>query len=185
MVEDPSDLARWWAYVSIERMGGGFLVSLFPRTADFLTVQLADYLTFLRRNLSPPGYLPAALAGLGWLLTLRRHPRRAVGMLAFFLCAGLGAVVYFNLPRAYMRPIDRHYLPSYVVLAPWMAVGTAALLRAAGRAPGRGVLAMIVGFALALIPFTTWRANRRACDLSRWRFAESYARDVLEPLPGR
>jgi transmembrane protein TMEM260 (protein O-mannosyltransferase) len=185
MVEDPSDLAGFWSYVTIEQKGGGFLMNLFPRRAPFLAVQLGDYLAFLRHNLSIMGCLPAALAALGWILTVPRHPRRALGMLAFFLCAGIGAVLYFNLPRAYMRPIDRHYLPSLVVLAPWMAVGAAALLRRVARAPGGVALAPALAMVLALAPAAAWRANRPVCDLSRWRFAESFARDLLEPLPER
>ena len=186
LVEDTSDLAGWWAYVSLEVKGGGFLVNLFPRTADFLSVQAADYLAFLRRNLSSGFFLPAILAATGWLFILRHHPRRALGLMAFFLCAGVGAVVYFNLPRAYMRPIDRHYLPSLVVLAPWIAVGAAVLLRASARAPARAALSVaLVAIVLALAPLAAWRANRAACDLSRARFAEGFARDLLEPLPER
>ena len=106
-------------------------------------------------------------------------------MLAFFLCAGVGAVVYFNHPHGYMRPIDRHYLPSLVVLEPWVAVGAAALLRGVARLPGGVVLAPGLALVLALAPAAAWRANRPICDLSRWRFAESFARDLLEPLPER
>jgi transmembrane protein TMEM260 (protein O-mannosyltransferase) len=183
MVEGPTDLAAWWSYVTIQQKGGGFLVKLFPRTADFVSVQLADYLAFLRRNLSTTWYLPLGLAALGWLVTVRHHPRRALGMLAFLLCAGLGAVLYFNLPRNYIRPIDRHYLPSLVVLAPWIAVGAAAVLRRAARMPVGPVLASCLVVVLALTPLAAWRANREACDLSRTAFAEGFARDLLEPLP--
>ncbi len=183
MVEDPSTWAGWWSYVSIGQKGGGFLLKLFPRTASFFQVQVADYLTFLGRNLSPMFFLPAILAGLGWLLTLRRHPRRAFGLLAFFLLAGLGAVVYFNLPRNYMRPIDRHYLPSLVILAPWMAVGAAALFRGAERLPGRVALVPSLVLIMAMTPLAAWRANHKACDLSRNHFTETFARDLLEPLP--
>ncbi len=183
LVEDTSTWAGWWSYVTIEQKGGGFLISLFPRTASFFSVQLADYLVFLRRNLGAMFFLPAALAVLGWLAIVRQHPRRALGWLAFFLCAGPGAVVYFNLPQHYMRPIDRHYLPSLVILTPWIAVGAAALLRLVARLPGRPVLVpglAVVGF---LAPLSALSANYRECDLSRHRFAEGFARDLLVPLP--
>jgi hypothetical protein len=185
LAEDPSTWAEWWAYVTVARMGGGFLIHLFPRTAAFFSVQVADYVAFLGHNLSHPLFLPAILAALGWVLILRHHPRRALGLMAFFLCAGPGAIVYFNLPQHYMRPIDRHYLPSLVILAPWMAVGAAALLRRAAGLPGR--VALVPGFAalLALAPLAAWRANHESCDLSRTRFAETFARDLLEPLPER
>jgi hypothetical protein len=116
-------------------------------------VQLADYLEFLRRNLSAGLFLPALLAGLGWLWLSRREPRLALGLLVFFLCAGPGAVIYFNLPHGYFRPIDRHYLPSLVILIPWLAVGAASLIRGAGRMPGGTVIGPWLALLLGLAPF--------------------------------
>src|SRR5262247_563899 len=52
MAEDTGTLALFWDYVSVARVGGGFLFRIFPRTASFLTVQVADYLAFLKHNLS-------------------------------------------------------------------------------------------------------------------------------------
>ncbi len=184
-VENPSTWAAWWSYVTIGQKGGGFLFRIFPRTANFFSVQMADYIAFLGRNLSSLWYFPALLAVLGWLLILRHHPRRALGLMAFFLCAGPGAVVYFNLPQHYMRPIDRHYLPSLVILAPWVAVGASALLRWAARLPARAWLTPGVAVVLTLAVLAAWRANQRTCDISRMRFAETFARDLLEPLPER
>jgi hypothetical protein len=185
MVEDPSDLSSWWSYVSLDMKGGGFLFHIFPRTADFLRVQVSDYVAFLAHNLWELFFLPAALIAWGWLAMAREHPRRALGLLVFFLCAGPGAVVYFNLPQAYFRPIDRHYLPSLVILAPWMAVGASALLRRAARARFGSVWAAGLAILLGLAPLLAWSANRSTCDLSRNRFAESIGRDLLEPLPER
>jgi hypothetical protein len=183
MIEDTSTLAGLWTYVTIGQKGGGFLFNIFPRTASFLSVQVADYLVFLGRNLGILLFLPAVLAALGWLAIAKDHPRRALGLMMFFLCAGPGAVVYFNLPHGYFRPIDRHYLPSLVIVAPWIAVGAAALIRRVAQARGGAVLASGLALILALPAIGAWRTNRKACDLSRMRFAETYARDSLEPLP--
>ena len=183
MVEDTSTWAGLWSYVTVEQKGGGFLMKLLPRTASFFSVQFADYLSFLRRNLSTMAFLPAALAVLGWFIMVRRQPRLALGLLVFFLFAGPGAVVYFNLPQHYMRPIDRHYLPSLVILAPWIAVGAATVLHFAARARGRLVLLPGLAAVAVLAPLAALRANHRECDLSRVRFAETFARDLLAPLP--
>jgi hypothetical protein len=188
---EPRDLARFWSYVSVQLHGGSFLFDILPRKADFLRVQLGDYLQFLRQNLAPAGLrpalaiLPGLLVLVGWVVAVRTATRRSLGLLVFFLCASLGAVVYFNLPAHYFRGMDRHYLPSLVLLAPLMAVGAAAFLRLAARAPHgmRRVPVAALGILLALVPLGAWRANQRACDLSRVRFAETYSRDVLEPLP--
>lgn len=185
MSEDPSDLQAWWSYVSLEMKGGGFLFNIFPRTADFFRVQVADYVAFLSRHLGVLFFLPAALAVVGWVAMRRAHPRRALGLLGFFLCAGPGAILYFNLPHGYFRPIDRHYLPSLVILLPWMAVGAAVALRGAARTRGGLVFASGLALGLGLVPLLSWGANRAACDLSKNRFAETLGRDLLEPLPER
>jgi hypothetical protein len=163
---------------------------MFPRSADFLRVQLADYLGFIRANLLPAMAwlpVPALLAALGWVVALRDAPRRSLGLLFFLLCGSLGAVVYFNLPKAYFRTMERHYLPSLVVLAPLVGMGASTLLRLATRGPGtpgRG-LALALGAVLAWMPVASLATNLRARDQSRSRFAETFSRDVLEPLPER
>jgi hypothetical protein len=188
---EPRDLARFWSYVSLQQYGGGFLFRILPRKADLLHVQLADYWQFLRWNVlpsapwSPLTFLPGALVLLGWIVAFGTATRRSLGLLGFYLCSSLGAVVYFNLPAHYFRGMDRHYLPSLVILAPLLAVGAAALLRVAARAPRgvRHVLFAGLGALFVLVPLDSWLANHLACDLSRVRFAETYTRDVLEPLP--
>jgi hypothetical protein len=188
---EPRDLPRFWSYVSLKFFGGGFLFNVLPRRGDFVHVQLGDYLEFLRINLMPRApwpplaFVPAALALLGWLVALRNSPRRSLGLFVFYLCASLGAVVYFNLPPHYFRAMDRHYLPSLVLLVPPLAIGSAALLRLAARAPGaaRPVTVAVVAVLLALVPLDAWQANRAACDLSRVRFAETWSRDVFATLP--
>ena len=189
-IDDPSSLARFWGYVSLDRSGGGFLIHLLPRTAHFVKVQLADYATVMGSNLwprypSPAGAVPLALVLVGAIAAVRAAPRRTIGILGFYACASLGAVIYFNLPAHYFRTMDRHYLPSLVILAPLIGAGAAALMRAMAGARGglRNTLALGLGGLLLFIPVMEWAANRAACDLSRVRFAETYSRDVLETLP--
>ena len=189
-IDDPRDLSSLWSYVAMDRVGGGFLIQLFPRNADFVGVQLVDYARFLKSNLWPalPGRaraLPILLGLLGWVAALRLAPRAGLGWLAFYLAASLGAVVYFNLPAHYFRTMDRHYLPSLVVFVPLIGVAVATALRfvAGTRGGGRERLALGLGGLLLLVPAGEWAVNRSACDLSRIRFAETYSRDVLETLP--
>ena len=187
---EPRDLARWWDYVSLRMHGGGFLVDLFPRRADLVQVQLADYFHYLQVGLAPPGHWRAlglvsvALVVLGLASMLRRAPRRTVGLLALYLCASLGAVFYFNLTAHYFRVMDRHYLPSFVLVAPFVAAGATVMLRpvagargAAGRIAGAALAAVLALLTIGL-GVTGWTK----CDQSRVRFAETYSRDTLEPL---
>jgi hypothetical protein len=71
-----------------------------------------------------------------------------------------------------------------VILAPWIAVGAAELMRRA-RANGGAPLAAAAALAVALPAGASWDAHRAECDLSRIRFAEDFARNLLEPLPPR
>ena len=189
---EPRDLTRLWSYVSLQQFGGGFLFHILPRRADLVHVQLADYLDFLRRNVLPSAWLPpalpaGALALLGWGVAFATAARRTFGLLGFFLCLSLGAVIYFNLPEHYFRPMDRHYLPSLVLLAPMSAVGASSLLSVAVRARRsvRQILLAGLGMLLAFTPLHSWLTNRRACDLSRVGFAETFARNLISPLPPR
>ncbi len=191
-LNQPHDLPRLWAYVSLEQQGGGFLVNLWPRRADFVHVQLGDFASFLRQNLIPADggplrVLPVMLALVGLGVLLRGSPRLGLAWLGFFVCAGLGAVAYFNLPPHYFRPMGRHYLPALVALAPLMGVGAAAMLRLPGglRTIPRVLAVGALGVVVVLLPWTQWTSNHRACDLSRTRFADNFARDLLEPLPPR
>jgi hypothetical protein len=189
-IAQPSDLARWWDYVSMGMRGGGFLVNLFPRRADFVHVQLGDYAHYLLAGLVPAGrarafgLISALLLAIGLGAMLRRDARRTAGLLALYLCASLGAVVYFNLPAHYFRVMDRFYIPSFVLLAPFLAVGAAVLLRRAAALPGAAgrVATPVLVLVLGLLPFALGRAGLAICDLSRVRFAETFSRDVLEPL---
>ena len=129
-------------------------------------------------------YVPAIVAALGCAVALRSSPRRSLGLIGFFLCASLGSVLYFNLPEHWFRTLDRHYLPSLVLLTPFMATGGAASLRLAIGARGLAGPALAIGLGglLAIAPIRSWAVNRRACDLARVRYAETFGRNLLEPL---
>ena len=200
LIGDPRDLSSLWSYVSLREMGGGFLFRILPRQAGFVRVQLADYAQFFGNNVLPAlgrvplALLPAALILAGWVLFDRAERRRLLGVGALFLCSSLGAVVYFNLPEHYFRGMDRHYLPSLVLFAPLAAAGMAACFRrvdawvtarpAGATSPSRPWW-VLLGAVCCITPVSSWVGNHRICDLSRFHFAESTARDVLGTLPPR
>jgi hypothetical protein len=91
-----------WHFIRLDALGGGFLVDLWPRRADPWRVQLADWLAFLWRSMGATSAtrgaaLALACAGLVRLARLSR--RKTLYLLASFLSAGLGAVIFFNRPE--------------------------------------------------------------------------------------
>jgi len=179
-------LAGLWRYERMDAIGGGFLVDVWPRRADWLQVQLADWLRFVWRDLGPvtPVRLTSlALTLAGVATAARREPRRTLGVVVCFLTAGLGAVLYFNRPLQYFRPLERHYLPSGVWLAPWAGVGLATLARGLRRRLPEALALATAGLVAAGLVAPALVAGWPACDRSRTRYAERFARDLLEPLP--
>ena len=184
-VTSPDSLPALWGYLRMDPIGGGFLVDLWPRRADVVHVQLADVGRFVRANVGGGAWAWAvgvtlALVGLG--AVARRSRRLALALLGFVLAAGLGAVVYLNRPANYFRTLDRHYLAFLVTLMPLLAAGVASIVDALRARAGRIAAAVPILCALAL-PLSAGLANFRACNLSRTRFAETYGRDLIEPLP--
>jgi len=189
---DASNLTRFWHYVSLQMMGGGFLVDFFPRKAPFWSVQVADLIramgsNFLRWNglLGPLGILPALL-GLGGLAHLWRS-NRGLGTafaLVLFLQASM-TVLYFNIPANFFRPFDRHYLPICVTFGIAVVYGFSVLLAAVAQraTQRRRVIAVLVGVVLLLVPISQLTANWAERDASRRHFARDFARNLLAGLP--
>lgn len=180
----PSSLESLWHFERMDVVGGGFLVDVWPRRADFLHVQLADLGHFIRANFGAPWawIAGAALAVAGFAVLVRRAPRLGIAWILLALATGLGEVVYFNRPAEYFRPLDRHYLPFLVTVAPLVATGVAAIVAGVRGLAGRpeALAAGAIAFAL---PASAALANFRDHDFSRTNLAERFGRDLLEPLP--
>ena len=181
---DPSNWARFYDYITLQQYGGGFLVNLWPRNASFFAVQLADYLRVFVANFVTYGYvlagLPMLLATAGVAALWSRDRRLAIGLLIFFLCSGLGTVVFFNLPDNYPLPMDRHYLPSFVAFALFVAVGAGTLISMASTR--RGLLRVPVWLLVSLVlllPVKQLVRNYSVLDGSNRRDAYEYAHDIL------
>jgi hypothetical protein len=186
---DPTDLGRLWSYVSLERVGGGFLLDVVTRKAPLVQVQLGDVARVIRANLfSMNG--PAGAAGLlvglaavyGFVELVRRDRKLGLALLAVLATQIVVTVIYFNIPADYFRPFDRHYLPILVTCGVAVAFGAASLVRLASRSPSRMALAgaALVGLAIPVIQLgQNWGRE----DGSRRYFAADFARNVLQALP--
>ena len=189
---EPDNLARFWSYVSLQSLGGGFLVDLFPRNAPFWSAQAGDLVRALGRNfarvsgpLGPLGALPA-LAGVAGLVHLWRRNRRLGTAFALVLfLQGAATVLYFNIPASFFRPFDRHYLPVCVTFGVAVAYGLGMLAHHVVLlwTRHRHLLATLGGLLLLLVPSAQLAANWAAHDASRRFFARDFAANLLEGLP--
>lgn len=188
---EPDTLERWWGYVSLKMMGGGFLFDVYPRKADFWNVQVMDWLRAFTRTFATPGgplgvlgSIPLLLGMWGAVVMFRRSWRLGLGLVVLFLAASAGAIVYFNVPENFFRTLYRHYFPSLVIFGILAVIGAAALMRAMRELAGTpGKLAPIAVTILVLLaPVNSLLRNYERLDASEDHFAHDYASNLLLPL---
>ena len=189
---DASNLARFWDYVSLEMLGGGFLVDFFPRKAPFWSVQVADLLRVLGANffswngpLGPLGLLPALGGMVGLVFLWRRNRRLGAAFTSVLLLHAAATVLYFNIPAGFFRPLDRHYLAVCVTFGIAAAFGLGMVLAEVARhtARRRRLVLIVAALVLALAPASQLARNWGAKDASRRYFARDFATNMLRGLP--
>ncbi|HUU44237.1 MAG TPA: DUF2723 domain-containing protein, partial [Acidobacteriota bacterium] len=188
---DPSTLARFYDYISLKQFGGGWLVNLYPRKGPFFAHQVADYVNAFVANfaaVSGPlgllGALPCVFGLVGLVVLYRVRTRLALGLTAAFLMTSLGAVVYFNLPAGFPWPMDRHYLPSFIVFSVFVAIGAAEAARLVCRSRSlvRNTLVVTATIAVLAMPVTQARHNFPRVNQSGDRFAHDFAQNVFNTI---
>ena len=192
---DPRNLMKLWDYMSLKQYGGAWLLNLFPRKAPFWEYQIRDYLDGFSVNFisgpdtwSPAGILILILGLTGFIFLWKRNWRLAAGLTVMFLFAGLGAVIYFNIPENFFRPFNRHYLPSLVIFAIWIAYGAGSIfglipkLKKTNRTLA-SLLMVVSILLLAAIGLGQISRNHLKCNGSDRFFAEDLGRNILNTLP--
>jgi transmembrane protein TMEM260 (protein O-mannosyltransferase) len=189
---DPNTWPRFWDYVALNHLGGGFLVQLFPRKAAFWSVQVADLLHVLRTDFfrwivptGPLGLLPGGAALLGLATLWRRDRRLAIAYAIVLLCLAAMTVLFFNIPPQFFRTFDRHYLPVCVAIGVLIAYGSVAAIQAAAKlsAERRWWVAVPAGMLAVLGPPSQVVNNWGTFDASKRYFTREFARNLLTSLP--
>jgi hypothetical protein len=189
---DARTWTRFWDYVSLQQMGGGFLVDLFPRKAAFWGEQTADLVRVMGANffrwdgpLGPIGALPAFVGIVGLAQLWRRNRRLGTAFTLVLVLQAAVTVLYFNIPANFFRPFDRHYLPVCVTFGIAIAYGCGVMLQEAARLVSRGrrVVAALGAVLLLLVPVAQLVGNWAARDASDRYFASDFARNLLGGLP--
>ncbi len=191
---NPNNFTRFWDYVSLKQMGGGFLVNLLPRNSNIWSDQTMDWVNGFAANFATHGtfyvgvgLVSLALGILGLVVLLKRNPRLGIGMLVLFLLSSVGAIIYFNIPANYFRSLWRHYLPSMVIFAILMAYGAGSLMAWVTRLkrPWSDVAGIVVVVLLMLIPVNQLYRNYHKLDNSANYTAVDYGVNLLIGLPER
>lgn len=188
----PTNWSQFWDYASMKRLGGGFLLQLFPRKADFWSVQVSDFLRVLGANFfhwnGPAGALgvvPAAAALLGLTTLWRRDRRLGIGYtLVLFLQAAM-TVLFLNIPANFFRTFDRHYLPVCVTIAVLMSYGFAITVGAAAQLSLKRMrlAAGAVGMLAVVVPLSQVIGNWTRRDASDRYVTKEFATSLLTTLP--
>ena len=187
--ENPDSFTRFWDYVTLKRLGGGFLLQLFPRKSSLWSTQVADVANVLRDNFFSRsgrfgllGYAPGVGAIVGVVALIRANAKLGAAMLAVLVLQIGATILYFNIPSNYFRSFDRHYLPICVTFGILNAVGFGAAMRWAVNAKPP-----LLGFAAAVIvvaiPIARLPANYAEHDASKRYFAHDWATNALGQLP--
>lgn len=188
----PDTLNRFWDYIALQQLGGGFLVQFFPRKAPFWSVQVMDYLRAFSANffsLKGPvpglGLLPGLLGIIGLIGLYNQKQRLAIGMMVLFLLTSLGAILYFNIPANFFRSLFRHYMPSFVIFSIWVVYGIGSLLLAVMEVQQkrRWLLSPIAVVLLLILPGHQLAKNYGRIDGSHNFFASDYAMNIFNTLP--
>ncbi|HET7038240.1 MAG TPA: DUF2723 domain-containing protein, partial [Gemmatimonadales bacterium] len=190
-IGDAGSWARFRDYVSLEQLGGGFLVQFFPRKAPFWTSQVGDLLRVLGGNffrwdgpLGPLRLLPGLVGLLGLFHLWRRDRRLGTAFGLVLLLHAAVTVFYFNIPANFFRPFDRHYLPLCVTFGITVAYGLGVLAQEGARlAATRRVPAALAGLLAILVPASQLLGNWGARDASNRYFTHDFAANALGGLP--
>jgi len=189
---DPSNLTRFYDYISLKQYGGGWLVNLFPRKAPFFNSQLADYIDYFKINLINIdgtlgifSILVPILILTGIILLWRQNWKLCLGLIIQFLCLSLLAVFYFNTPENFYWPMDRHYIPSYIIMIIFMtcALGVIFNYITNNFTKNRAVIISVLLLLMAIIPLNQILGNYSRLDGSKRHFAYDYAHNILTTLP--
>ena len=186
---NPNSLSRLWDYITLEQLGGGFLLQLFPRKSSLWSNQAADVAYILRNNffdrsgpLGPLGYAPGIAAIVGAIALLRENRRIGVAMLSVIAVQVAATILYFNIPANYFRSFDRHYLPICVTIGVLGACGVAAAFDWAMTRRQRA-LSLVVAAIVCVVPIAHLVSNYHRHDASKRFFAHDWAMNALNQLP--
>ncbi len=182
---DPSNWPRFYDYISLKQYGGSWLVNLFPRKAPFLDYQVNDYLSSFVDNmvgsLSMLGFLAPVLGIVGIYILFKSNRKLTLGLIALFLCSSLGSIFYFNVPLNFYWPMDRHYIPSFLIFTIFVGYGLVMLIYLLIKSFSKFRPVVLGAFILIALGLPSMQIihNYNNLDSSEKYFAYDYGMNIL------
>ncbi|MFC1733308.1 protein O-mannosyl-transferase family [candidate division KSB1 bacterium] len=200
---DPSTISNFWYYFSRKQYGEQSLfLSMFDRQAPLFDYQikfmhlryfawnfigkgttLADTTRgFIAETFSGRGlmWMPFLAGVTGFAYHFKKDWRKALAILALFITAGIGIVIYLNQPAPQPRERDYVYIGSFFAFALWIGIGVFAVLTFVRKVMERGSLqyagiALAAALMLYICPVRQYQFNfdshNRNANYAPWDYA--------------
>ncbi len=187
---NPDDLSSLWNYLTLSQFGiKTFGTDLLQRKGPFWDYQIKEmYLRYFGWNfvgMDSHGTgvnwaglwaIPAITGIAGFAHHIARQRKQALFLLAAFLMASIGAIIYLNVPSGFFREMDRHFLVSFMLFSLWVGVGGYAALRLVSRFFGHrpAALWILAGVLLVVLPanvlVANWPNNNQSSNHTSYNF---------------
>lgn len=192
---DPDSFPALWDYLALKQRGiSMFGADLLQRNGPLWDIQINhEYLRYLGWNFAGFDYeslgikwnalygLPLAVGLVGFLYSFMRK-RAALLILIMFLSSSALAIFYLNIPVDYFRKMDRHFLPSFMIFAVWIGLGSCFLMQLLSRVTGyRPAVDWLLALLLVIaLPVNALFANWKINDQSQNYTPYDYGHNLLE-----
>ena len=130
------------------------------------------------------GYFPGIFGLTGILILLKKNRKLAIALLLLFILTCITSILYFNLPENYMRPIYRHYMPSFTLFSVFIIYGIISIPDYFTILKGKYRITSLCIYTTIVIGvvFSQLSENYHKIDGSRNRLTYNYANGVLNSL---
>lgn len=193
---NPSSWQGLWDYLTLTQYNiKTFGSDLLQRKGPFWETQIKyEYLRYLGwnfigmdsqgENIKWTGMygIPLFIGLIGMVYSFIKKFKTALFILSMFFVASMGAIIYLNVPENFFRPMDRHYLPSFMLFAVWIGIGCYGIMVVIDKiTKSHRVVSMLVLILLVfLLPLNMLNANWTNNNQSQNYTAHSYSYNLLQ-----
>lgn len=131
-------------------------------------------------------FLPLLLGLIGFFFQLNRDPGRNFSLIALFLLASVGIILYTSIKAFEPRERDYALVTSFYTFAIWIGMGVTAIMFLLNKLKQRQI-GLIIGFLALGVPvlvgFQNWDDHDRSRRYTAYDFSKSYLQSLDENHP--